>query len=323
MRYASIDIGTNTLRLLVADLDGSGGRKDGAALAPVLYESRITRLGGGYTPARGIDPAAAERTLKGLEDFRSVIDRAGGVEGVFAVATSVVRRAANSDRLVAGARRRAGVEIEVISGAEEARLSLLGVATVVGGAGPARMLVMDIGGGSTEFVVSEGCAPAGQWSMEMGVVHLSEDHLRSDPPAAGELRAIEGEVALVIEELRSGMRASGVDPGGLGPSGGVTFVGTAGTVTTLAALDLGLDAYDRDRVNNHVLTRERVGGLYRRLAALTLAERSKLPGLEKGREDLIIPGLAITIAAMDSFGFAELKVSDAGLLEGVLLDRAS
>lgn len=325
MRYASIDIGTNTLRLLVAEVEETGGRgwrggQGGRRLKPVVYERRITRLGGGFSSEKGIDAASAERTLTGLEGFRSTIDRTGGVDGVFAVATSVVRRAVNRAGLLAEARRRAGVEIEVISGDEEARLSLLGVLSVVGKS--ESLLVMDIGGGSTEFILSEDRGPAAEWSMEMGVVHLSEKYLKSDPPTMDELVAIEGEVSGVIEELRSKMAASGTDPARLGPDYGVTFVGTAGTVTTLAALDQDLDVYDRDRVNNYVLTRERVEAIYGRLAAMTFAERSKILSLEKGREDLILAGSAITLAAMDSFGSRELVVSDAGLLEGVLLDRA-
>lgn len=236
------------------------------------------------------------------------------------MATSVVRRARNRDQLIDGARRRAGFDIEVIPGSTEARLSLLGVLSVIKNGG--RKLVMDIGGGSTEFIVADGADIAGEWSMEMGVVHLTERHLKGDPPAEIELSELSDEVRGVIDGLKGRMREAGLDPSGVSGAASARFVGTAGTVTTLAAVDLDLETYDRDRINNHILTRGRVEELYGRLSAMTIAERSRILSLEKGREDLIIPGAVITMAAMDSFAFTELVVSDAGLLEGIILDRA-
>lgn len=243
------------------------------------------------------------------------------MERVFAVATSVVRRAVNRDTFLAGASERAGIDIEVITGDEEARLSLLGVLSVVGTGG--RKLVMDIGGGSTEFIVSEDGSVAGEWSMEMGVVHLTEKHLVSDPPASDELAGLEAEIKGVIDDLKRRMTDDGVDPSGINPSHGGALVGTAGTITTLAAVDQDLKVYDRDRINNYLLQKGKIEDIYKRLSGLTLEERGEILSLEKGREDLIIPGSAIALEAMDSFGFAELVVSDAGLLEGVILDRGA
>ncbi|HHL40729.1 MAG TPA: Ppx/GppA family phosphatase [Deltaproteobacteria bacterium] len=311
-RRASIDIGTNTLRLLVAEVEGR-------SLTPLVYERRITRLGGGYSEKRGISPEAARRTLRALEEFAALLGREG-VDEVRAVATSVVRRAVNGRAFLDEVRERTGIDAEVIDGGEEARLSLIGVLSVVERRGP--LLAVDIGGGSTEFIAAAEGGGVSSWSMEMGVVHLAERYLASDPPAAAELSAMEAGIARVLGALKGRMKEDGVEPGAYGPSAGARLVGTAGTVTTLAALDLGLERYDRERINNHVLRKAVLRRLYRRLSAMTAARRCRLPGLEKGREDLIIPGAAIALETMGAFGQEEMIVSDAGLLEGVILDGA-
>lgn len=312
MRYASIDVGTNTLRLLVAEPEGS-------VLRPVLYKRRITRLGGGYTEEAGISADAAERAFAALADFKGEID-ATGAAVTLAFATSVVRRARNSDWFIGEVQRRTGIGITVITGVEEARLSLLGVLSVLDDK-TGKKLVMDVGGGSTEFIATAGTDLAGAWSMELGVVHLTERYLKGDPPAEAELRAVEDEVRGVVAELKRRMRADGIDPLDFSARRGAAFVGTAGTITTLAALDQGLESYERGRINNYTIKRERIRELYRYLAAMRLKEREEVLNLEKGREDLIIPGSAITLLAMEEFGFDEAKVSDPGLLEGIILDR--
>ncbi|MBI5827488.1 MAG: Ppx/GppA family phosphatase [Deltaproteobacteria bacterium] len=313
MRHASIDIGTNTLRLLIAEYDGR-------ELKPLVYKRAITRLGGNYKESIGIDADSARRAVSALEEFGRTI--AGyGVSSVNAVATSVVRRAGNRGRFIKEARERAGVDIEVISGDEEARLSLLGVASVIRDAAE-RRLVMDIGGGSTEFIFTCGARTVGAWSVEMGVVHLAERHLKSDPPLKLELECLYTEIRDVTSTLKSTVAAHGIRAFDYSGPKGATLIGTAGTITTLAAMDQDLDVYDRDRINNYTLRRERIRTMYEDLSSLTLKEREKVLALEKGREDLIIPGAAITLAVMDEFGFEEMKVSDAGLLEGVIIDRA-
>ncbi|MBI5643172.1 MAG: Ppx/GppA family phosphatase [Deltaproteobacteria bacterium] len=310
-RYASIDIGTNTLRLLIAEAD-EGGR-----LKPLIYKRAITRLGGSYTEDRGIDPGSAERTLKVLEDFAKVIS-GNGVCRVLAFATSIVRRAKNRGFFLEAVRERTGIGITVISGVEEARLSLLGVLSVIDDSGGDK-LVIDIGGGSTEFIFTKDTGIAGEWSMEMGVVHLSEKYLKGDPPKRSELDSLEHDIKRVIKGLKVQMNTGGVDPLDYCGSRGAVFVGTAGTITTLAALDQNLEVYDRSRINNYTLTVKRVREIYGYLCSLTLKEREEVLTLEKGREDLIIPGTAITLLVMDEFGFDELKVSDAGLLEGIII----
>ncbi|MBI5491330.1 MAG: exopolyphosphatase [Deltaproteobacteria bacterium] len=310
--YASIDIGTNTLRLLIAG-------EEGGRLKPLIYKRAITRLGGKYTDEAGIDKDSANRTFEALEDFKKIISENNAQE-VLAFATSVVRRARNRDWFTGEVFRRTGIKISVISGDEEARLSLLGVLSVIEDRN-GRKLVMDIGGGSTEFIFTDGANIAGAWSMEMGVVHLTEEYLKSDPPGERDLCALESEIKGVISELKALMKKEAVEPLEYSGKKGAVFVGTAGTITTLAALDQDLVVYDRERINNYTLTKEKVGEMYRRLSGMRLKEREKILTLEKGREDLIIPGSAITLLTMESFGFNEIKVSDAGLLEGIIIRR--
>lgn len=312
MRYASIDIGTNTLRLLVAESDGK-------RLNPIVYKRTITRLGGGYTESSGIDAASAERTLVALEAFKSIID-GSGVSATLAFATSVVRRAVNKDWFKDEVFRRTGIEVTVISGDEEARLSLLGVLSVIEDPGK-RSLVMDIGGGSTEFISSTDGGIEGAWSMEMGVVHLTEKFLLNDPPSRDDLASIETEVMTVLRDLKGRMVRDGVVPANCSGAKGALLIGTAGTITTLAAIDQDLAAYDKARINNYTLGRSAIESIYGRLIGMTLRQREDYLSLERGREDLIIPGTLITLLVMEFFGFDEIKVSDAGLLEGIILGR--
>lgn len=312
VRYASIDIGTNTLRLLIASVDAAG------AVRHETYKRRITRLGGDYTDALGIDPVGAERTFAGLTEFSRIIAKAG-VEAVYAFATSVVRRARNRVWFINEVKKRTGIEIAVISGEEEARLALIGVMSVID-ARPGRDLVIDIGGGSTEFIFTDRGVLTGAWSMEMGVVHLTEAHLRSDPPKRAEIDGLEAAIAAVISQVKERIKAAGIDASAYSADAGAVFVGTAGTITTLAALELNLEVYDRDRINGSRLSRAAIEKMYAHLSGLTLAERGRILSLEKGREDLIIPGAAITLKTMAAFGFNEILVSDAGLLEGIIID---
>jgi exopolyphosphatase/guanosine-5'-triphosphate,3'-diphosphate pyrophosphatase len=310
MKYASIDTGTNTLRLLIAEKAPHG------ALKPLLYKRAITRLGGSYTVEAGMDSAAMERSVRALVDFAAIIGDYGAGR-VRATATSVVRRAVNRDFFIGEVRKRAGIEIEVIDGLTEAGLTLCGVNSVITGQA-ARSLVMDIGGGSTEFIVTRDGVSKGAWSLEMGVVRLTEKFLGHDPPMADELEAMEDEIRGKITWLRERMGAEGVNPT-LYNGADALFIGTAGTITTIAALDQSLDEYERDKINNYRLSKERVDFFYKYLAGLTIKEKKGLAPLEQGREDLIIPGAAITKITMEAFDFNEIRVSDAGLLEGLII----
>src|SRR3989304_8130126 len=314
MRWASIDMGTNTLRLLIADIDNK-------RLKSVFLKRIITRLGGGYTKTAGITDEAQERTIKALKLFSEKL-KEYRVEEVRAVATSVVRRAKNREEFLGGVREQTGLEVSTISGDEEARLSLRGVLSVIGHHNK-RCLVVDIGGGSTEFIAVADGKMAGAWSLEMGVVHLTEKYLKTDPPTKEELGNMEREIEGIISDLRCKILDSGIFSfnSRLSTLNSQLFVGTAGTITTLAAIDQCLEKYEPDKINNYILKYAAIKKIYKHLASLHLRQREEILSLEKGREDIIIPGAAIVLKAMEGFGFTSITVSDAGLLEGILIDR--
>jgi exopolyphosphatase/guanosine-5'-triphosphate,3'-diphosphate pyrophosphatase len=302
-RLAAIDLGSNTIRLLVADADAASG------LSPVHGEQVVARLGQGLARTGRLDPDAIERALAAVGRYREVA-RAHGATRVLVVATAAVRQAENREAFLARLATGGGDAARVASGAEEARLTLLGVLSGLPPA-PGRTAVLDIGGGSTEVIVAESARPAAVVSVPVGVVALAERFLRADPIDPAEYRACAAHAAeRLAAEAWPLVR----------PLAARRLVGTAGTITTLAALDLALPAYDAARVQGHVLTRARIEVLRARLSALPVAERARLPALEPGRADLIVPGIALTLAVLDGLGLAELTVSDAGLREGILLD---
>ena len=315
MKLASIDIGTNTLRLLIAEPDETSH-----GMRPLGVKRTITRLGGGFTAEAGIAPDSAERTIEALSEFAVLIEK-NKVEKVTAVGTSAVRDAKNRDWFLAEVEKRTGLKVIVVSGAEEARLSVFGVLFVLDDRWATDKLrfVFDIGGGSTEFMVTKGVDLLSAWSTEMGVVRLAETCLMSDPPAPEELKALGEKIAKGVTELKTAMVEAGFDPAAYSIRTGAELVGTAGTITTLAALEQKLKKYDPKRINNYVLTRRSVSDALEHLSSLSLKEREEVLSLEKGREDLIIPGTMIALEVMEAFDFSYIKVSDGGLLEGVML----
>jgi len=312
MRLAVIDLGTNTVRLLVGEPDGAGGYR------PVFAAQQITRLGQDLLPTQMLQPEPIRRTLAVLQQFRQAAElHAAGRPAV--IGTSALREAMNREAFVTRARLDAGLEVWVISGEEEARLTLLGIRAALQ-TGPGRLMTMDIGGGSTEFVVAEGPDIRGMVSTGLGVVKLTETHLKSDPPLLRELAAVREVVAVRMRRLRT-LEWPDVLRGI--PTPGAIFAGTAGTVTSLAAIDLALDPYDPLKVNGHRLSRQRIEALCRELAAQPLGERRQVRGLEPARADVIVAGALICLGAMDGLDCPELTVSDGGLREGILLDLLS
>jgi exopolyphosphatase/guanosine-5'-triphosphate,3'-diphosphate pyrophosphatase len=304
IRVAVIDVGTNTVRLLVAETGGRSGYRT------VLTAQEMTRLGQGLLPARLLRPEPMQRTVSALRRFHALAE-AEGASTIRAVGTSALREAANRAAFLAFARHDAGLEIAVISGEEEGRLALLGVRAGLAML-PDRLVMLDIGGGSTELLLAERLRILATVSTGLGAVTLTERFLKTDPPDPAELEAVRRAAArrfgrLLREEFR-------------GLTTDAALVGTAGTVTSLAAIDLGLDPYDPGRVNGHRLTRERVAELLQRLAALPLAHRREVRGLEPARADVIVAGTAVCLAAMDALSAGCLTVSDGGLREGILLD---
>lgn len=312
MIVAALDVGTNTVRLLVARL-APGGR-----LEPLHYALRITRLGGGATPA-GLAGDAIERTVTAVADFVRAAREAGAVAWR-AVATSATREAPNGRRVVERVREAAGLDLEVISGEEEAALALRGIRwsleRLPGGV-PDRLAIVDLGGGSTEVLLAERRGDA--WhaegpSIPIGTVRLVERFLASDPPATHEMVAMAAAVEAALAASLDPVLARVGEAGRSRP-----LVGTAGAITTFAAMDLGLATYDRARIDGHRLSRASLEARLDQLTAMPAARRLALPGLEPGREDLVVPGLVILLAVMDRLRANTVTVVDGGLLEGICL----
>jgi exopolyphosphatase/guanosine-5'-triphosphate,3'-diphosphate pyrophosphatase len=301
-RLGAVDVGTNSVRLLVAELDGSG---PAAPLHTVDRRMRITRLGQGVGRTGRLHPEAVERTLAVLREYREVLDHSGA-EGVRATATSAARDAVNRDDLFGPAAEILGTDLELLSGEDEGRLTFLGATT--GLAEPVPHLVVDIGGGSTEFVVGTG-EPEGLVSVDVGCVRLTEAYLHSDPPAPEELSqaisVVEAHLADVDRILPAVAQAN-------------TLVGVAGTVTTVAAVEIGLPEYDAEVLHHFRLSRAAAEDVFRTLATESAADRRHNPGLEPGRVDVIVGGTAVLVAVMRHWGFDEMVVSEADILDGLV-----
>ena len=301
-RFAGIDIGTLTCRLLIADF------ASGHPLTELRSDRRILRLGEGVDQTKRLSSAAMDRVIHCLQEWRNVID-GYHVEATAVVATSAVRDAANRDDFLKRVKREAGFEVEVISGEEEARRTLLGIHSGLP-AGVTDILALDIGGGSTEFILDRpGRKPIVQ-SIDIGVVRLCERVLHHDPPTAEELQQardwVTRETKAAIADMSDYRQ--------------VTFVGTAGTVTSLAAMAQKLPTYEPARIHNYVLRLETIRDLEHTLLSRTKAERVGLSGLEKNREEVIAAGAIIVRTIMETLEREECLVSDLGLREGVLID---
>lgn len=303
-RLAGIDIGTLTCRLLIADVPAAGPLKE------CRSERRILRLGEGVDRSKRLKPEAMERVLKCLDEWRRLID-GYHVHGNTAVATSAVRDAENRNEFLERVKSETGFDVEVLTGEEEAQRTMLGIRS---GLPPdlADVLALDIGGGSTECILARHGQPLVVRSINVGVVRLSERLLHHDPPTREE---IEQARAWIQTEMTKALAA-------MPPSTGLTFVGTAGTITSLAAMAQRLPAYEAARVHNYRLRIDTVADLERELLTRTKAARIGMPGLEKNREDVIAAGAIILRTVMDTVGAQECLVSDFGLREGVLIHLA-
>jgi exopolyphosphatase/guanosine-5'-triphosphate,3'-diphosphate pyrophosphatase len=300
--YAGIDIGTLTLRLLIARvLDGR--------LCELDSDRRIVRLGEGLQPSRRLQPAPMARAIETIVEWKPKIDQ-GGAREVVAVATSAVRDAVNRDEFLAEVKRRSGLDVAVLSGEEEARLTLLGIQA---GLPPdvTRYVALDIGGGSTEFIKATPDRPLAMVSVNEGVVRLTEACLRNDPPKPDEVSAARTRIRTQLNAVKEK----------LGAVAGFRLVGTAGTITTLAAMDQKMETYTPKRIHNYRLSWEAVRRILGDLTSRTHAQRRELTGLEPGREELMVAGTLILLECMERFGFVECLVSDYGLREGILIDH--
>ena len=303
MRVAGIDIGTLTCRLLVAAVSSEG------SVDAIRSERKILRLGEGVDHTKRLKPDAMSRVIETIQDWKAIIE-SHGVERYTAVATSAVREAGNREEFLDRVRRETGVEIEVIDGEEEARRTFLGIRS--GLPDVRSILGLDIGGGSTEFIASRQGQPLKTTSIDMGVVRLTERVLQSDPPRATEIQQAE----TLIRDLTQGARRE------LGDLTDLMLVGTAGTITSLAAVAQELPAYDPARIQNYVLELPVIRRIERDVFGKTQSQRVGMPGLETGREGVIAAGVLILRCIMEELNAARCVVSEYGLREGVLVHLA-
>lgn len=299
MRVAAVDCGTNSTRLLVAEETADGFR-------PVERRLTITRLGEGVDRAKRLAPEALERTLATVAEYAATCGELG-VTRMRVTGTSAVREAANREDFFTGVRALTGTEPELLTGEEEARLTFLG--TISDLVEDAPILVVDIGGGSTELILGRR-EPERLVSLDVGCVRMLEKHVHSDPPTKEEIGSLREDIAAL---LSGAARDLDVPPG-------TRLVGVAGTVTQLAAMKAGLPVYDPDVTHHFVLSHGDVRSLARRLTSLTYFQRKRIRGLDPGRADVIVPGAEILLAVMETFDAAEVLVSEKDILDGLVID---
>ena len=297
-RLAAIDVGTNSVRVLVADVDGSQP-------AEVERDLVITRLGEGVDRNKRLQAEPVRRTVEAIVSYHQRATELGA-ENVRIAATSAVRDATNRHAFIHAVRERTGVELEVLSGDDEARLSFLGATAELSHGAP--YLVLDIGGGSTEFVLGDRVVEAAI-SIDVGSVRLTERHINHDPPEAAELGAVRRDADAAVARAKDIVGTSAR-----------TLVGLAGTITTVAAIALELTGYDHDTIHHARLSASQVADVAGRLQAMTSEKRRSLPAMPRGREDVIVAGVEMLLAVMEGFGFEDVLVSEADILDGLVLD---
>jgi exopolyphosphatase/guanosine-5'-triphosphate,3'-diphosphate pyrophosphatase len=302
-RVAAVDCGTNTIKLLVADLDPATGEE-----RELVREMRMVRLGQDVDRTGRLADEALARTFVAVEEYAALVAE-HDVDAVRFCATSAARDAENATEFAEGVRALMGVEPEVVTGDEEARLSYVGATrSLLGGDFPQPFLVVDIGGGSTELILGSGTEVAGGRSLDIGSVRMTERHLVGDPPTHAQLEAASAEVDQALDELAG----HGVDP-----ARGRTVVGVAGTITTVAAAVLDLPGWDRDAIHHADLARADVHATTARLLAMTYAERRALPYMHPGRADVIGAGALILDRVLARTAADRLLVSETDILDGI------
>lgn len=299
-RVAVIDVGTNSTRLLVADVAGG-------TVSPLERRSTVTRLGRGVDLSGHLAGEAIEDVCGAIDGYIGILQELGA-ETVDAIATSAVRDADNGSAFIAELRERFALSARVLDGEEEARLTYLGATSEAPPSEPT--LVVDIGGGSTELIVGTGDEISFHDSLQAGVVRHSERCISNDPPTAEELEALATDVRSLIEDsVGAGVQASAA-------------IAVAGTPTSLAAVETGLEPYDPARVHGHVLALPSIQRMLSRLASLPLAERVEVTGLHPDRAPTIVAGVVILVEAMRAFGLEEVTVSEHDILYGTALAAA-
>lgn len=306
-RVAAIDCGTNSVRLLVADLPAGGG-----PLTDLTRRMEIVRLGEGVDRTGRLSPAAIARTRAALVDYAGEIRRLGA-ERVRMVATSATREAANAEEFTGLVSEVLGIEPEVVSGEEEARLSFAGAVRGLPADARPPYLVVDIGGGSTEVVVGRTSVERAV-SVDIGCVRMTERHLRGDPPEPGEVAAAEADVAAAVDRALTAVAG----PPGLGAElAEGTLIGLAGSVTTVAAIALGLASYQPDRIHHAWISYPAVAKVTTDLLGMTREQRRALPVMHPGRADVIAAGAMILRVVMERAGAPRVLASEHDILDGI------
>ncbi len=298
MRVAALDVGSNSVRLLVAE--NAVGRP-----RPVASHGVVTRLAEGYEQTGKLPMQAIARTAASVAEMRGEARKRGAV--MFrAVATGVVRDCDNKEDFLAHVREVSGVELELLSGKEEARLCLLGAWSSLG-LGPGTQRLVDVGGGTTEIVEGSPNHIDVALTLPLGCVTLTEAHLRSDPPTPGDLATLREEAASRLALL------------GFVPRRG-KVIATGGTATTLASLELSLERYSGDKINGHWLGKETLRRISARLASLSYAQRRRVRGLSPERADIIVAGTIVLEVVLEQWGAGGYVVSDGGLRHGMVVE---
>jgi exopolyphosphatase/guanosine-5'-triphosphate,3'-diphosphate pyrophosphatase len=298
-----VDVGTNSARLLVADV--AGGQ-----VTEVARRSTVTRLGRGVDLSGQLSDEAVEATCEAIAEYVAIY-REAGANTVRAIATSAVRDASNGSAFVAELRERFALSARVLDGEEEARLTYLGATAEQPPTEPT--LVVDIGGGSTELIVGAGEEIAFHTSLQAGVVRHTERHIASDPPAAVELEALAADIRSLIEAAVDECPEARASAG----------IAVAGTPTSLAAIEMELDPYDPKRVHEHVLSLPSIQRMLSRLASTSLAERIEIVGMHTDRAPTIVAGVVILVETMRAFGLERIEVSEHDILYGTAISAAA
>jgi exopolyphosphatase/guanosine-5'-triphosphate,3'-diphosphate pyrophosphatase len=306
VKLAIVDIGTNTTRLFIAEVTQT------TEVEELTRISRVTRLGAGVDASLQLSDDALEREFAVLSDYATRA-RDVGAERTVAVMTSAVRDAVNGAQFAAEVARRFWWETAILTGEEEAALTYRGATAGLGSNSTQRILVADIGGGSTELVLGRGITADFHVSTQAGVVRQSDRHISTDPPSDAELQALREDVTATLEaavptELRQGVQRT---------------LAVAGTPTSLAAIDLRMESYDHARIHGYELTRSSVEQLYEELRQLPLELRRGVRGMNPDRANVIVPGAVILLAVMDLFGLGQVEVSEHDLLRGAALHYAA
>jgi exopolyphosphatase/guanosine-5'-triphosphate,3'-diphosphate pyrophosphatase len=305
VRVAVVDIGTNSTRLLVADVTGGRVRE-------LARESNVTRLGQGVDRTGVLGEEPQQRVFAVLDRYRAQIDDLGAARTI-AVLTSAVRDASNGEQFRRTVKERYDLDARTIPGDAEAALTFLGATSEREHTETGDIVVIDIGGGSTEFVVGHDGDVAFFTSLQMGVVRMTERHLHTDPPQRDEIGAL-------VEDVRATIDAGIPQDVRDRVTGGVAVAGTA---TSAGAMDLALEPYDPEKVHGHVVTVEALDGLLERLSAMTNAERQRVPGLHPDRAVTIVAGMAMLRECAKAFGLDRVEVSEHDILRGAALRVAA